>query len=156
AVRARLPCLQSHGRLCYRPDYECTTPVNGHGLVRRQDMKRLEKPADEPQEKKPNGLPATLISDLEAYRLQIAQVEMAKHRLAALDLLVFKVACNAFAAPHILTGPDVRFIGHSPMVKEQTGAAHAIKATAKALPLAWLKPRSEAERFRAFTGLSDK
>ena len=26
-VRARLPCLGSHGRLCYMPEYECTTPV---------------------------------------------------------------------------------------------------------------------------------
>src|SRR5262249_20968569 len=52
------------------------------GLVRKQDMKRLAKP-DEAKEKKPKGLPATLISDLQSYRLQIAQVEMARNRVAA-------------------------------------------------------------------------
>ena len=29
-VRARLPCLESHGELCYDLGREYTTPVNGH------------------------------------------------------------------------------------------------------------------------------
>lgn len=124
------------------------------GLVRKQDMKRLEKPEDAPA-KKPKGMPETLKRDLEAYRLQVAQVEMAKHRLVALDLLIFTLAHNAFSRPSIFTGPDARCIEHRPAVKEATAAAHAIEAIKQSLPLAWLKPKTEAERFRAFLDLSD-
>jgi ParB family chromosome partitioning protein len=124
------------------------------GLVRKQDMKRLAKADDTPPQKKPKGLPATLIRDLEAYRLQIAQVEIAKHRLIALDLLIFtatRVALRDAAS----SGPDVLFRAHRPAVKDLTAADHAVKAIEEALPLAWLKPKTEAEQFRAFTGLSD-
>lgn len=123
------------------------------GLVRKQDMKRLEK-CGEPHEKKPKGLPATLTRDLEAYRLQIAQVEIARHRLIALDLLIFNAARAAFR--HAAgSGPDVLFRTHRPAVKDLTAADHALKAIEEALPLAWLKPKTEAEQFRAFTSLSD-
>jgi ParB family chromosome partitioning protein len=50
----------------------------------------------------------------------------------------------------------VLFKAHRPAVKEATAAGHAIEAIKKSLPLAWLKPKTEAERFRAFSGLSDK
>jgi ParB family chromosome partitioning protein len=125
------------------------------GLVRKQDMKRLAKPQDA-AERKPKGMPDTLRRDLEAYRLQIAQAEIAKHRLIALDLLIFTAASDAAQrrlAGH--SGLDVRFVEHAPAVKEPTAADHALKAIEEALPLAWLKPKSDAERFRAFTGLSD-
>jgi len=123
------------------------------GLVRKQDLKRLEKNG-EPQERKEKGLPATLIRDLEAYRLQIARVEIARNRLVALDLLTFNAASRLLRhmAP---AGPDVLFRTHHPAVKDQTPAVHAWKAIEEALPLAWLKPKSEAEQFREFTGLSD-
>jgi ParB family chromosome partitioning protein len=124
------------------------------GLVRKQDMKRLAKADDTPQEKKPNGLPATLTRDLESYRLQIAQVEIARHRLIALDLLIFTAARAAFRHASG-SGPDLLFRTHRPAVKELTAADHALKAIEEALPLAWLKPKTEAEQFRAFTGLSD-
>jgi ParB family chromosome partitioning protein len=123
------------------------------GLVRKQDMKLLSKPEDAPANN-PKSMPETLKRDLEAYRLQVAQVEVAKHRLVALDLLIFTAAVRALGHRHG-SGPDVRFNTHHPVVKEATAAGHAIKAIQKGLPLAWLKPKSEAEQFRAFTGLSD-
>jgi ParB family chromosome partitioning protein len=123
------------------------------GLVRKQDLKRLSG-GDEPKEKEPKGLPATLKRDLEAYRLQIAQVEIARNRLVALDLLVFTATSKALRL-RIDSGPDVLFTKHNPAVKEPTAAAQALKAIEKALPLAWLKPKSEAEQFRAFSNLSD-
>jgi ParB family chromosome partitioning protein len=125
------------------------------GLVRKQDMKRLAK-NDGPKEVKPKGMPATLKRDLEAYRQQAAQVEIARHRLVALDLLIFTAASEAFghrSAQH--GGLDVLFREHHPAVKEQTAAGHALEAVGKSLPLAWLKPKSDAERFRAFSDLSD-
>ena len=44
--------------------------------------------------RKPKGMPDTLRRDLESYRLQAAQVEIARHRLVALDLLAFTAACS--------------------------------------------------------------
>jgi ParB family transcriptional regulator, chromosome partitioning protein len=123
------------------------------GLVRKADMKRLAKPEDAP-ERKPKGMPETLKRDLEAYRLEISQVEIARNRLIALDLLIFTVARSEFGITPDC-GPDVRFAGHAPVTREKTLAATALQSVAKALPLGWLKARSEAEQFRSFTGLSD-
>ncbi len=128
------------------------------GLVKKQDLKRLakEEAADDAEEKKPKGMPETLKRDLEANRLQVAQVEIAKHRLIALDLLIFTAASDAFHRRLVgNSGLDVRFSSHHPRVTELTTGDHALKAIAEALPLAWLKPKTEAEQFRAFTGLSD-
>ena len=123
------------------------------GLVKKQDMKRLTA-GDAPQERKPKGMPETLRRDLEAYRLEIARVEIAKHRLIALDLLIFTVASQAFRrAPQ--SGPAVLFHPNHPKLREQTIAGAAFEAIGKALPLGWLNPTSDAGRFQAFTGLSD-
>jgi ParB family transcriptional regulator, chromosome partitioning protein len=126
------------------------------GLVKKQDLKRLakEEAADDTEEKKPKGMPETLKRDLETRRLQVAQVQIARHRLIALDLLIFTVARSAFGMT-LHTGPEVLFKEHDPAVKEQTFAGDTLKAIEKALPLAWPKAKSEAEQFRAFTCLSD-
>jgi ParB family chromosome partitioning protein len=70
-------------------------------------------------------------------------------------LLIFTAASNSFSAMRIFTGPDILFNERRPKVNELTAADQALKAIEEALPLAWLKPKTEAERFRAFTGLSD-
>jgi ParB family chromosome partitioning protein len=116
-------------------------------------MKRLEHPG-EAAEPKPKGMPATLKRDLEAYRLQIAQVEIARNRLVALDLLIFTAASGAFRRM-AGTGPDVAFKDHRPAVKVPTAAVQLLTAMEESLPLAWLKPKSEAERFRLFSYLPD-
>jgi ParB family chromosome partitioning protein len=123
------------------------------GLVRKQDMKRLSQP-DKPRESKPKGLPQTLIRDLEAYRLQVARIAISRNRLIALDLLIFTAASQRVRLTEG-SGPDVLFRLHDPKVKERSAADHALKAIGDALPLEWLKPRTEAERFQAFTGLSE-
>jgi ParB family chromosome partitioning protein len=141
---------------CYVSIHQDGTLRVEKGLVRKADLKRLNslKAGDHPQDKKPKGLPETLKRDLEAYRLQAAQVEIARHRLIALDLFTFTVASHAFAVRRY-DGPDLHFVQHRPKVKEQTVAEQSMKTIAKALPLDWLKPNSEAERFQAFTALSD-
>ena len=116
------------------------------GLVRRQEMKRLAH-GEEVAERKPKGMPDTLRRDLEAYRLQAAQAEIATHPAIALDLLVFTVARALFGGT-VSTGPDVQFRQHRPMVRESTLAGDALKAVAAGLPLAWLEPEGEAEQFR--------
>jgi ParB family transcriptional regulator, chromosome partitioning protein len=125
------------------------------GLVKKQDMKRLETP-DGATEKKPKGMPATLKRDVQAYRLQIAQLEVARNRLVALDLLIFTIASDAFQRRlpgH--SGLDVVFRKHSPAAKAETVAGNALEATQEALPLAWLEATSEAEQFRLFSYLPD-
>jgi ParB family chromosome partitioning protein len=123
------------------------------GLVRKQDRKLLVK-GDDVRQKKPKGMPQTLRRDLEANRLQVAQVEIARNRLIAMDLFIFSAASDALSHS-ASSGPDVQFREHKPAVKEATVAERSMRTLEKALPLAWIKPDSEAERFRAFTGLSD-
>ena len=127
------------------------------GLVRREDRKR---PADDGEDRtaRPRGMPDSLRRDLESYRLQAAQVEIARNRLVALDLLAFTAACSVLtrrpSAPL-----DVQFKGQyaTPIVqKDQTAAGDALKAIRQGLPLAWLHQETEAEQFQAFIGLSDK
>ncbi len=128
------------------------------GLVRRQDMKRLAEAGDasDASEPKPKGMPETLRRDLEAYRLQVAQVEIARHPAIAFDLLVFNVACGVFdhLSPH--DGPDVIFRQSyaKPSVEGETAAAERLEAMQ--LSLEWLKHDSEAARFNEFRELSQK
>jgi ParB family chromosome partitioning protein len=68
--------------------------------------------------------------------------------------MIFAAASDALRQG-IQGGPDVRFIPHSPAVKEKTAAGHAFEEIRKALPLGWHRLKSEAERFRAFIDLSD-
>jgi ParB family chromosome partitioning protein len=128
------------------------------GLVRREDMKHLAGDG-ETRQPKPKGMPETLCRDLEAYRLQAAQAEIARHRLVALDLLAFKIARSTVAMRPVCGGPDVHFTRHgvTPAVqKEQTVAGEALKTLAESLPMAWLHQETEAEQFQAFLSLSDK
>ncbi|APW64293.1 ParB/RepB/Spo0J family partition protein [Paludisphaera borealis] len=125
------------------------------GLVRKADKKRLASPT-EATERKPKGMPATLKRQLEAYRQQAAQAEIARNRLVALDLLVFTIASDAFGhrfAANSCLG--VKFDLQRPAVKEETPAGASMAAIEQGLPLAWLELSSEAERFRALSDLSD-
>lgn len=123
------------------------------GLVRREDAKLLMP--GEGRRKKPKGsMPESLRRDLEAYRQQAAQVEIARHRLVALDLLVFTAARSVLG--HSIGGPlDVQFKRQRPSVKDVTRADDAFDAARDRLPLAWLRQATEAEQFQAFTALSE-
>jgi len=136
------------------------TPFIDKGLVRPEHRKQLAKllMTDEgdgqPVKVKPKGqLSETLRRDLAADRLQVAQVEMAKHPMIALDLLVFQVASSMLDIPSAGDGADVHFkVPRLNRTSEQetTTAGDALAAIVKSLPVDWLKPRLEAARFEAF------
>jgi ParB family chromosome partitioning protein len=123
------------------------------GLVRKQDMKLLGG-TGHGAPPKPKGMSQSLRRDLEAYRLQAAQVEIARNPLVALDLLVFTAARETLST-RVHSGPDVVFEKHQPKVKEPTPAANALKAIEVALPVAWLHHDAEADQFQEFRKLTD-
>ncbi len=108
---------------------------------------------------KPKGMPESPRRDLESYRLEAAQVEIARHRLVALDLLAFKVARHAVAMLQAEAGPDLHLSRHFPTAsvrEERTAASEALRAIAEGLSRAWLHQETEAEQFQAFLALSDQ
>ena len=133
------------------------------GLVKPEHRKALAKllgnDADDgtsSQAKPKNPLPQTLRRDLASYRVQAAQVEIAKHPAIAFDLLAFKVASQILDQRPLAGGPDVQFRRSvlTPAVqKELTLAAEALAAIGNFLPADWRTPESEAERFEAFRAL---
>lgn len=84
------------------------------GLVRREDAKQLAGDGDA-RRAKPGGMPATLQRNLEGYRLQAAQVEIARNRLVALDLwfLPSPAPSSTKASPAIWTCFSARRIRRS-------------------------------------------
>jgi ParB family chromosome partitioning protein len=139
------------------------TPFIDKGLVKPEHRKQLAKllgtSDGETVKAKPKGaLPETLRRDLAISRLQVAQVEIAKHPMIALDLLVFQVASATFGKPSADDGLEVQF--RRPRLNptqemEATTASDALAAIGKSLPMDWLKARSEAARFEAFRSLTD-
>jgi ParB family transcriptional regulator, chromosome partitioning protein len=129
------------------------------GLVRPEHKKRLAaSDDDQPAVTGANGkLPKTLRHDLEAYRLQAAQAEIARHPAIAFDLLVFHVACGIFDHLSPQDGPDVHFRQSHPRptVESDTVAAEQLERHKATLPLDWLDLNSESARFTAFRRLSD-
>ena len=88
------------------------TPFIDKGLVRPEHRKQLAKllgtdaPDGEPVKAKQKGLmPETLRRDLAAERLQVAQVEIARNPMIALDLLVFRWPARCSISPPQMTGP---------------------------------------------------
>jgi ParB family chromosome partitioning protein len=142
------------------PHAGCYVSINGDGslsiekgLVRKQDAKALF-PGEARRAKASDGMPESLRRDLAAYRQQAAQVELARHRLVALDMLVFTAARAMLC--HDNVGPlDVQLRRQSPKVNEATDAAMQLEAVRHGLALAWLDYDTEAEQFQAFTGLPE-
>jgi ParB family transcriptional regulator, chromosome partitioning protein len=136
------------------------------GLVKPEDRKQLARLLNpdggdgKPSKAKPkDALPESLCRDLAAYRLQVAQVELAKHPRIAFDLLVFQAASAMLDLPAAGDGADVHFRVsrlNAAGELESTAAADALVTIAKALPVDWLKPKSEAARFEAFRSLPDE
>jgi ParB family chromosome partitioning protein len=137
-------------------------PFLDKGLVKPGQRKALAKLLKgdagdgESQPKPKDALPETLRRDLAAYRLQVAQVEIARHPAIAFDLLAFNVASRLLDARPVFDGPDVQFRRprtNAGSKTESTAAAQALEAIEKSLPAAWRKPKSEASRFEAFRAL---
>jgi ParB family chromosome partitioning protein len=141
------------------------TPFIDKGLVRPEQRKPLSKllhtdgSNDELGKVKPkHALAESLRRDLAAERLQVAQVEIARHPAIALDLLVFNAASKMLSKRSVSDGPDVEFSRSraKPGVEhESTIAANALTTVEKSLPTGWLKAGSEADRFEAFRSLSE-
>lgn len=140
-------CIGHDGRL-----------VIERGLVRKKDEKEIAKakkgkvaPSAAPAE----PLSEALRQDLKAFRLQVAQVEIASDPDIAFDLLVFSVASGVLGFRSPLDGPDVHLGGRLPAIPrhEGTAAERRFEAIGQGLPRAWLEPESEAERFELFRTL---
>lgn len=132
------------------------------GLVRPEDRKKsamakaMSGDQEEPEEPKAK-LSDSLRRDLAAYRLQVAQAEIAMNPGIAFDLLVFHVATGVLGnlSPH--DGPDVLFRQSYPRpgVEAETLAAKRLEAIVAGLPVEWLRQEDEASRFAAFCDLTD-
>jgi ParB family transcriptional regulator, chromosome partitioning protein len=141
------------------------TPFFDKGLVKPEHRKQLSRllgtDGDDGGTIKPKQkgqLPATLRRDLAADRLQVAQVEIAKHPMIALDLLVFQAASAMLDNRTSDHGADVQFKRPRPTAagdKAPIPLSDALVEIAKSLPVDWLKPKSEAARFEAFRSLPD-
>lgn len=149
---------------CYASIAPDGTPCFDKGLLKPEHRKQLARLVktdgedDEAGQTKPkNPLPESLRRDLAAYRLQVAQVEIARNPAIALDLLVFQAASEILGQPEFFDGPDVEFTrsrAKSNGQEESTPATSALAAIEKSLPAGWLKPKSEAARFEAFRSLT--
>jgi ParB family chromosome partitioning protein len=146
---------------CYVSIGQDGTPFIDKGLVRPEQKKPLAKllgdvDVDAKPAKAKHDLSATLRRDLAAYRLQVAQVEIAKHPAIALDLLAFRAASRLLHTRIAHDGPDVEFRHHHAKPasqKDSTAADRALATIAQSLPGGWTKPKAEADRFEAFRAL---
>jgi ParB family chromosome partitioning protein len=148
---------------CYVSIGQDGTPFIDKGLIKpehRKQLARLLNPAEDDgetgQAKPKNPLPESLRRDLAAYRLQVAQVEIAKHPAITFDLLVFQVASEMLGDDPVSDGPAVDFRPSQAKPSgevEPTAAVTAFAVIGESLPLGWLKPKSEAARFEAFRSL---
>jgi len=148
---------------CYVSIGQDGTPFLDKGLVKPEHRKQLARllktdgSNGEPDTVKPkNPLSESLRRDLASYRLQAAQVEIAKHPAIALDLLAFRVASLIIDPQPTTDGPAISFKRPPAKPNEQSASATASEALAaieKSLPAGWRKPKSEGARFEAFREL---
>lgn len=136
------------------------------GLVRPEDKRAAAKvngadasiEDDDQSAEKPKGLSESLKRDLEAYRLGVAQAQIAKHPAIAFDLLVFRAAKSVLTVRSSFDGPEVSFsrnFAGTASVEARGFVKAQIELIAKALPTGWLEAETEAEQFLAFQQLSD-
>jgi ParB family chromosome partitioning protein len=136
------------------------------GLVKAEHRKVLAKVLKSDgsdgkvaKDKPKHAFPESLRRDLAAYRLQVAQVEIARNPAIALDLLVFQVASGMLDSRPATDGPDVEFSRSKDKREgqvEPTAATSALAGIEQSLPATWRKPESEVARFEAFRSLPDE
>eukprot|EP00456_Euglypha_rotunda_P036586 TRINITY_DN280_c0_g1_i3.p1 TRINITY_DN280_c0_g1~~TRINITY_DN280_c0_g1_i3.p1 ORF type:complete len:645 (+),score=190.57 TRINITY_DN280_c0_g1_i3:476-2410(+) len=139
------------------------TPFIDKGLVRLEQRKQLAKllksdDGESVQAKPKNAFPESLRRDLAADRLQVAQVEIARHPAIALDLLVFQAVSDVIGQRRVSDGPDVEFRrSRTKLDREQEPsiAACALVDIEHGLATDWLNAASEADRFEAFRSLPE-
>lgn len=111
------------------------------------------------------GYSQSLIDDLKAYRMQIAQAEIAAQPDLAIDLLLMQaysghhVTDDDTMLNYIYTGAAISFTQQSGTQRvqadEDTKANQALLKLQNELPLGWLKHEEEIERFQALQALND-
>jgi|SRR5579883_1759037 len=131
------------------------------GLVKPEDRKIVARVLGEDEgitkaikAKPKDALPESLRRDLAVDRLQVAKVAIAGHPAIALDLLAFQVASAMLGRQKAIDGPNAEF--HLPKPgkeREPALADHDLDAIRKSLPIGWLKGKTEAARFEAFSTL---
>ncbi|QDV34967.1 ParB/RepB/Spo0J family partition protein [Tautonia plasticadhaerens] len=134
------------------------------GLVKPEDKKAAataqassdEEDSEESAPAKP-ALSQALIDDLKAYRTQVAQVAIAENPAIAFDLLVVTAARKVLTSQGGFDGANVSFNQSYPRPSggEQTAAAARLEAIREALPLAWLREKTEAAQLAAFQRLDE-
>lgn len=163
AALARFDADQMKSAGCYayiRPDGKLEVEK---GLFKREEAKKAAQTTrdmedDEQPEPKAKGLSDSLKRDLEAYRLGAAEAEIAKHPEIAFDLLVFKAAKGMCSHGQAYDGPQISFMrnyGGTASQDARSFIREGMDAIEKALPLAWLDEKSEAQQFAAFQRLPD-
>jgi ParB family chromosome partitioning protein len=148
---------------CFVSIGEDGTPFVDKGLVKPENKKLLAKllGTDGSQgiavkAKPKHALPESLRKDIAVDRMQVAQVEIARHPAIALDLLTFQVASEKLGKRRLLDGPNVEFkLPKLGKQREASAAERDLAAIEKALPTGWLKATSEAGRFEAFRSLPE-
>ena len=151
---------------CFVSIGEDGTPFLDKGLVRPEHRKLLAKLLGTdgndgvPGKAKPkHALPESLRRDLAADRLQVAQVEIARHPAIALDVLAFQAASEMLGKRPVSDGPDVKFGLSRPKTGGEHGPTSAAalpwQRSSRRLPTDRLKSTSEAARFEAFRSLPE-
>jgi ParB family chromosome partitioning protein len=135
-------------------------PFIDKGLVRPEERKQwanLLGTGEGGTPAKPKGsLPESLRRDLAAERLQVARVEMAKHPLIVLDLLIYQIAVSMLDQPFANDGAEMQFKRPKTSGEtESTIAGEAFDTMAKTLSVGWLKEPSDSARFAAFRSLDE-
>ncbi len=149
---------------CFVSIGEDGTPFLDKGLVKPENRKLLAKllrtdgnDSVQAKAKPKHAFSESLRRDLAAERLQVAQVEIARHPAVALDLLVFQAASELLGKLRVLDGPHVEFSrsrARRPGEHEPTVAERAQAAIGQSLLTDWLKATSGAARFEAFRSLT--
>lgn len=126
------------------------------GLVKAGAYKEEKKKA------KPKGsdvFSQSLRAELASYRTEAAQVFVASNPDVALDIVVFK-AVSGKLGKHVYDGTSLSFTSVNLQQKvwtdKKTKAKAEMACIKEALPTAWLKAKSDAERFKALRMLTQE
>jgi ParB family chromosome partitioning protein len=148
---------------CFVSIGEDGTPFLDKGLVKPENKKLLAKllgtdssDGKAVKAKPKHALPESLRKDLAIDRLQVAQVEIARNPVIALDLLAFQAASKLLGKHPFADGADVEFKLPKPGKERKASVAERdLASIGKALPIGWLKAASKAEQFEAFRTLPE-
>lgn len=114
-----------------------------------KSKKAEKKTAGKSDKKDMGGMSQALTLDMKLERLGAMQMALVDSP-SAVELLFFQVSKDCFSHnPH---GTDIRV--HRHLAKASSAAAKLFDAKLKALPLEWLKEKTEREQFIAFMNLN--